>query len=59
MKKLIIFISAIFLIGPLFCNEAIEDSLLSLLDHSPNEQKVHILNELGKLYWGESTEKTF
>jgi len=59
MKKIIVIALMIFLLGSLSCNEAILDSLLNKLENSSEEQRVHILNELGKVYWGESSDKTF
>jgi len=59
MKNLILIVAIISLFVSLFCNESIVDSLLTQLEESSDEEQVHILNELGKVYWGESSDKTF
>jgi len=58
-NKIYVILFVILLWGTLYCNEAAEDSLLAQLDLAGKDDKVHILNELGKLYWGTSSEKTF
>jgi signal transduction histidine kinase/allophanate hydrolase subunit 1 len=59
MKKILIIAILLIFSALLICNEAVVDSLTKLLGNSPDRQKVHILNELGKVYWGESSEETF
>lgn len=59
MKNIIIAI--LLLVSPLIlCSEQTRlDSLKGLLETSPDKEKVHLLNEIGKIYWGESSEETY
>lgn len=59
MKKIVL--SFLLLIIPLILlgDQTKVDSLKGLLQTSPDKEKVHILNELGKLYWGESSAETY
>ncbi|KQC11867.1 MAG: hypothetical protein APR54_10440 [Candidatus Cloacimonas sp. SDB] len=59
MKIIIIISLCFFVTTVLFSYNSQVDSLQNLLEISGDKQKVHILNELGKLYWGESSESTF
>ncbi len=58
-KRRILLILVMFIMVPfLYSNEAKIDSLINQLDNVPEQDRVHILNELGKMYWGISSEKT-
>jgi len=59
MKKIISIISTIFLIYFLFADDSVIDSLKSKIKTTAGKEKIHLLNELGKTYWGLDSEKTF
>ncbi len=59
MKKKIIIILSIFLIFFLFADDSVIDSLKNKIKTATGKEKIHLLNELGKTYWGIDSEKTF
>ena len=57
MKKIIV-LSFVLLVTSLVAVDARVDSLKNKLLNADSREKVHLYNELGKLYWGVSSEKT-
>jgi signal transduction histidine kinase/Tfp pilus assembly protein PilF len=57
MKKIFTF-SLILLFSLLFSEQTKLDSLKSLAESSSGKEKVQYLNEIGKQYWGDSSDKT-
>ncbi|MCK4696150.1 MAG: tetratricopeptide repeat protein [Candidatus Cloacimonetes bacterium] len=57
-RKILLILVMCIMVSFLYSNEAKIDSLINQLDNVPEQDRVHILNELGKMYWGISSEKT-